>query len=148
MSIDINPGTGPVDGTREQARANMDVLAADVAAEHGYDLGTATITFVPVEAETVRVEPFTMVLSDGRTVTTEPAEHTCDPEADGRFTFALAFGDVSFEIEMPGVPVERVRYTGADDQNIWDYPRLYVDGSSWVWRYAVAACTPDRDVDD
>lgn len=40
-------------------------------------------------------------------------------------------------VEMPGLPLDQVRYTGEPGQNIWDFPRLYVDGSSWVWKYAV-----------
>lgn len=149
MSITVNPGTGPVEGTREQARANVDVFAADVAAEHGYGPAALTITDVPVEPVTFRVEPYELELPDGRTVKTEPLETTVDPERDGRFTYLIDFGpDLRFEIEMPGLPIEQVRWTGHEDGDIWDFPRLYVDGSSWVWKYAVAACTPDRDEDD
>jgi hypothetical protein len=31
-----------------------------------------------------------------------------------------------------------VRYLGIPGQNIWDFPRLFVDGSSWVWKFAIA----------
>ncbi|MBY8341983.1 hypothetical protein LXH13_06300 [Streptomyces spinosirectus] len=74
------------------------------------------------------------------------------PEADygdGRYAFTLAMADGrSIEIQMPGLPVERVRYLGEDGQNIWDFPRLYVDDSSWVWNYALDACEPDDEDDD
>lgn len=63
-----------------------------------------------------------------------------DPDEDvdgGRFPFLVTIGDDEVSVDMPGIPLERVRYTGADDQNIWDFPRLYVDGSSWVWMFAV-----------
>lgn len=141
MSITVNPGTGAVPGgTREQARTNMGVFAADVAAEHGYDLASATIDDLPVAPETFRVPPLEIELPGGGTYVTEAREYTIDPESEGRFTFTLTFGDLAFEVEMPGIPVERVRYTGAEDQNILAYPRLYVDGSSWVWTYAVSAC--------
>jgi hypothetical protein len=40
-------------------------------------------------------------------------------------------------IEMPGLPLDEVRYVDDDEQNIWDFPRLYVDGGSVVWCYAV-----------
>lgn len=58
---------------------------------------------------------------------------------EGRFAFlVLRDGyDQIIEIQMPGIPLEKVRFTGAEDQNIWHYPRLYKDGSSWVWQYAV-----------
>ena len=56
---------------------------------------------------------------------------------DGRYAFLLWKGNCCHEIQMPGLPLERVRYTGSEGQNIREYPRLYVDGSSWVWQYAV-----------
>ena len=62
------------------------------------------------------------------------------PEKDygeGRYAFLLWEDCCCHEIQMPGLPLERVRYVGSDGQNIWDYPRLYVDGSSWVWQFAV-----------
>lgn len=58
-------------------------------------------------------------------------------EGEGRWTYVIRHGGHPHKVEMPGLPVERVRYTGEDGQDIWDYPRLYVDGSSWVWRYAL-----------
>jgi hypothetical protein len=46
---------------------------------------------------------------------------------------------------MPGLPVEQVRYMGESGQNIWDFPRLYVDDSSWIWEFALSSCEPDDD---
>ncbi|WP_114906716.1 hypothetical protein [Ornithinimicrobium murale] len=57
-----------------------------------------------------------------------------------RFSFDLAFGELVFEGDMQGFPIEQVRFTDAEDQNIWDSSRLYIDGASWVWRYAVGVC--------
>ena len=51
----------------------------------------------------------------------------------------------TIEIQMPGLPVDRVRFLDEDGQNIWDFPRLYVDDSSWVWKYALSVCEPDGD---
>ena len=62
------------------------------------------------------------------------------PEEDygeGRYAFILWKGETCHEIQMPGCALERVRYMEEEGQNIWDYPRLYVDGSSWVWRFAI-----------
>lgn len=57
---------------------------------------------------------------------------------DGRWTFELEDpGKRVHEVEIPGLPIERVRYLGDEGQNIWDFPRLYVDGSSWVWKWAL-----------
>jgi hypothetical protein len=58
-------------------------------------------------------------------------------EYDGRFTFELSLGDERREVDMPGLPLERVRFVNGAEQNIFDFPRLYVDGSSWVWCYGV-----------
>lgn len=55
----------------------------------------------------------------------------------GRFAFLVHFDGRKATVDMPGIPLEHVRYTGAGDQNIWDFPRLYVNGSSWVWKFAV-----------
>jgi hypothetical protein len=59
---------------------------------------------------------------------------------EGRFAFDVILADgEKHQIEMPGLPVDQVRYLG-EPQNIWDFPRLYVDGSSWVWCFALNAC--------
>jgi len=31
---------------------------------------------------------------------------------------------------MPGLPIDEVHWMRQHDQNIWDFPRLYVGGSS------------------
>ena len=62
------------------------------------------------------------------------------PEEDygeGRYAFLIWKGTHCHEIQMPGLPLNNVRYTKDENQNIWDFPRLYVDGSSWVWCFAV-----------
>jgi hypothetical protein len=68
-----------------------------------------------------------------------PIEITRKPSKDarGRFGFTLNGNGNETVIEMPGLPLEQVKYMNNPDQNIWDFPRLYVDGSSWVWCYAL-----------
>lgn len=58
---------------------------------------------------------------------------------EGRWRFDLICPDGSRYgvIDMPGLPLDRVRFTGAKGQDIWDYPRLYENGNSWVWKYAL-----------
>lgn len=56
----------------------------------------------------------------------------------GRFAFKVWYMDTASVIQMPGLLLDRVRFTGAPEENIWHYPRLYVDGSSWVWKYATS----------
>ncbi len=43
-------------------------------------------------------------------------------------------------LDMPGLPLAQVRYTGAKGQNIWHFPRMYTDESSWVWRFSFPHC--------
>lgn len=37
-------------------------------------------------------------------------------------------------VDMPDLPLDRVRY--AKSQSIIGFPRLYIEGSSWLWEYA------------
>jgi len=37
-------------------------------------------------------------------------------------------------VDMPGLPLAKVRFT--TDQNAWDFPRMYVDDSSWLWAFS------------
>ncbi|MEU5133400.1 hypothetical protein [Streptomyces californicus] len=104
--ISINPGSGPVEeATEQQAAENIQAFIADLAKEHG--LAVASIDRTPL------------------------ADY-----GEGRFAFALGITDGRrIEIQMPGVPVDRIRAGWA---------RLYVDGSSWYWDFALRQCqVPD-----
>lgn len=82
---------------------------------------------------------------EGATIERQP-----DGDSEGRFSFIVKLGGRECEIDMPGWPLDKVRFLGKP-QNIWDFPRLYVGGSSWVWKYAVnmvrAALTEDPEED-
>lgn len=65
------------------------------------------------------------------------SKHLSNLDRDGRFGFRAEGAGQTHTIEMPGLPIAQVRYMGVDGQNIWHFPRLYVDGSSWVWLYAI-----------
>ncbi|MET7776293.1 hypothetical protein ABZU94_10550 [Streptomyces mirabilis] len=113
MTIFINPGSGPVREATEEHAAINITVFGDDLRRAGLDVRSAD-----------RI----------------PA----NDYGDGRYAFELAMADGrTIEIQMPGLPVERVRYVGEDDQNIWDFPRLYVDGSSWVWKFALSVCAPE-----
>lgn len=115
MTIIINPGSGPV------SSANAE-LAAKAMEQFVVDL----------RERGVGVDNFER--SEG------------EDYGEGRFAFYVNLvGGTSVEIQMPGIPIERVRYLDEDGQNIWDFPRLYVDGSSWVWMFALNVCVPDED---
>lgn len=57
---------------------------------------------------------------------------------EGRFAFVVRLGSNECEVQMPGLLLDAVRYTGTNGQNIWHFPRLYTDGSSYVWEFAVS----------
>lgn len=116
--IIINPGSGPVAGaTAEQAARTMQQFV--------HDLGERGLT----------------VASYMRNAA---ADYDAD-DHDGRFAFDLTFTDGrTAQIQMPGLPVDKVRWLGPD-QDIWQFPRLYVDDGSWVWFFALNACHPDDD---
>ncbi len=61
-----------------------------------------------------------------------------DDYGQGRYAFLVKRDNYfqTFEIQMPGRELKRVRFMGGE-QNILEFPRLYVDGSSWVWMYAI-----------
>jgi len=64
------------------------------------------------------------------------SEHEDD---EGRYLFVLKNDEYKYEteVEMPGLPLDKVRYVKGDSRNVFEFPRLYVDGSSWLWYLAV-----------
>lgn len=110
--IVINPGTGPVAGaTLDHAYENMRALLQDC--------GHPDAKF--------RRDPDHDV-DGGRW----PFLVTCPPDGEDHHDAW------EVTVDMPGIPLEKVRYTGEGDQNIWHFPRLYVDGNSWVWKFAIS----------
>lgn len=62
----------------------------------------------------------------------------------GRFRFSVSrIGYNGVIIDMPGCKLDSVRYMGFDYQDIWDFPRLYIDGSSYVWKYVIGLMRED-----
>lgn len=119
MSIILNPGTGPVGGEPTAAAAIANMEA-----------------FV---ADATRENGYDI---------------TCDftptgEDGEGRWQFTVISDDGTVhEVEMPGLPLSQVRFMREPEQNIWDFPRLYVDGSSWVWAYALACVGNNDDSED
>lgn len=57
-------------------------------------------------------------------------------DGKGRYAFEIDHTD-GVIVLMVGLPLAQVRFMDLPDQNIWKFPRLYVNGSSWLWCYAV-----------
>jgi hypothetical protein len=113
MTLVINPGSGPVpDATEVNAIENIKHFVVD--------LGTPDIEYCG-DIQWGRIDRL---------------------DDDGRYGFLiwldLYAGDVhGHYVEMPGLPLDQVRWMENRHQDIWDFPRLYVDGSSWVWKFAL-----------
>lgn len=114
--IIINPGTGPVTDASE-------ALAQEAANQMRVDLASIN----PRHADELRI-------ASGVTI-----ERKSSLDEGGRYGFSFALNERSVDVEIPGIAIDRVRYLGDDGQNIWHFPRLYVDGSSWVWMYALTS---------
>lgn len=68
-----------------------------------------------------------------------------DQHGEGRFAFRLKSSkhDFTINIDMPGCEPERTMASKP-----FYSPRLYVDGSSWLWGYALGFADFDRDAED
>lgn len=56
-------------------------------------------------------------------------------DGEGRYCFELRVGQRRCIVDMPGRPLEEVRDLDAPLPSI--PPRLYIDGDSWYWYFAV-----------
>ncbi|MFD9895110.1 hypothetical protein ACFWY9_37690 [Amycolatopsis sp. NPDC059027] len=118
----FSPGSGPLPtGHEDTAKSNVDAFVTDVCARWNY----------------------TLVTSQRRPE---------DDRDDGRYTWDLEFRRPNGKhhtcrVHMFGVPRD---YGQGENPLTFPEPRLYVDGSSWVWDFAVkqAAASFDRDPDD
>ena len=118
MRIVVNPGSGPVEGaTEEHAQANIRHFLTDCDDGERADRWRA-----------VRY-------ADG------------DLEGEGRYSFLLWRNNRCHLVAMPGLPLDQVRYIGEGDQRIGDFPRLYVDGSSWIWKFALGRFGDDEELE-
>lgn len=145
--IIVNPGAGAIEERHsiECAAFNMDVLTDDLRTA-----GAAVGELRPMMRDEYENEPMIM----GGTWNYQPPEyddegkfvryrHTFDGEHDGRYPFYLTVNGVRHVVEMPGI--REVRYMGEPGQNIFDFPRLFIDGSSWIWSIAIGVLSDPDD---
>lgn len=90
------------------------------------------------EAAAVNVAEFARQLEAlGHEVTHAPVVGPKSFDGQCRYRFTVTVNGTEHPVDMPGLPLDQVAFTGAEGQGIWDFPRLYVDESSWVWKYAL-----------
>lgn len=116
MPIVVNMGTGPVeDATERNALNNIVAFVEDLSLTY-----KLPVTFEP----------------------SSPME-----ERDGRFLYFVTIidGDISYtwDVEMPGLPLGKVRWLGKESGHISEFPRLYIDGSNWIWHFALGVMNPE-----
>lgn len=113
MNVIINPGSGPVPEATEEHAAANMAVFTDDLRTRGIPASTFT-------------------------------RRTADDYGSGRYAYDVHLNDgTSVQIQMPGLPVDQVRWLGAEGQDIWDFPRLYVDDGSWIWYFALNCFEPD-----
>lgn len=56
-------------------------------------------------------------------------------DVHGYWTAFFAVDDRQHEVEIPGLPLDKIRCGPNDDP--WQFQRIYIDGSSWLWDIAV-----------
>lgn len=63
---------------------------------------------------------------------------------DGRYAYTVTTDDgADTEVQMPGLPVAQVRWLKSEGQDIWQFPRLYVNDGSWIWYFALDQFSAD-----
>lgn len=117
----INPGSGPVqEASLEHAQENIKVFAEEITKHHNLSV-----------KDIFRLE---------------------DDDDRGYFAYALDVEKYGLErrlrVGMPGLPLEKVRYLGLPGQDAWEFQRLDLDKSSWLWKFAVKLSRPERDEDE
>lgn len=58
---------------------------------------------------------------------------------NGYYYFELQAKDFDYYIDlgMPSLPLEELRYMEVGKQDAWRFKRLEVDGSTWLWVFAL-----------
>jgi hypothetical protein len=63
-----------------------------------------------------------------------------DDRVGGPFGFDIIYDGISVPVQMPGLPVERLRYVPGRSEKAGEFERLYVNGGSWLWPFALKVC--------
>lgn len=102
--------------------------------------GTGPVAAATLDYAQAAMEQFVADLrSAGHTVTDWPL---ASPHDDGgRWQFRLTVDAGTHDVDMPGLPLEQLRYLADPGQDAFRFVRLYVDGNSWLWTHALNACT-------
>jgi hypothetical protein len=115
----INPGTGPcerpllVNAWSAIRRFRRDLFDASLRTRHDLPLALT--------------EPITIERAAAQ-----------DDHERGYYGFRLQHPRRKIDVDIPGIPLIQLRYLGLPEQNAWHFQRLYVDGNSWLWEFAIS----------
>lgn len=120
-AILINPGAGPLldPAGPDQALTNAQAFVQDLIAL-GNTASVAVLT-QPTDLD------LALMMGGTKYTTTH----------DGRYPFRLVVDGHDHLLEMPGLDLEHVRFMENPGQSILDFPRVFLDGSSWTWDIAL-----------
>lgn len=108
--------------------------------------GTEPVAGATEENAAANMEAFAADLRERGMEVTAIERHPSNDRGSGRFGFELVFADgTGTEIDMPGLSLDQVRFLGGNSRS---FPRLYVDGSSWLWLYALNVLEKSEPPDD
>lgn len=89
--------------------------------------GTGPVPNATAENADQNIKRFVQELGlDGVTV-----DRKAEKDRNGRFCFLLNYNGRTCEVDVPGI------LFGAEQDHM-TFPRLYVDGSSWFWGFALS----------
>ena len=98
--------------------------------------GTGPVDGATQEQAQANMQEFLAALGLGEGVSAEMKGPSIggDDQPDGRWSFIVSLSEHSCEVEIPGV-------TGLSEaaKAARIHPRLYVDGDSWYWDFAIRA---------
>jgi hypothetical protein len=63
-----------------------------------------------------------------------------DQQSGGLYGFDVVYDSVAVPVLMPGLPVEHLRYVPGRSEKAGEFHRLYIDGGSWLWPFALQIC--------
>lgn len=126
LTLHINPGSGPMlEASVPHATLNAASFMLDVAAL----LASGDEDAPPLQAPDILDH-----LNVERDASLDYGE--------GRYAYHLRWTGAPTPrecvVQMPGLPLAQVRYLRGAGMDPWQFPRLYVDGSSWLWCFAVS----------
>lgn len=106
--------------------------------------GTEPVPEATLKDATANMDQFVAEISTGHQIRRVETKHVPELDYDGRFGFVASVylsdtdvPDLALEVRMPGLPLEKVNFGARPEDNLFAFPRLYLNKQSWAWIFAV-----------